>query len=123
MLDRSRLPARLQHELKMPLSDPIHSVIKSVLWFLGGLLFILGGISLLAIVDRPGIGRSKRASLDIKTGAPGRRCVAVKPRAVIAWGYLLENGEIVPFDEALPTAGGLFLRCTRRQRFGPTRIT
>lgn len=123
MLDRSRLPARLQHELKTPRNDPIQSLIKSALWFVGGLLFILFGISLLAMVDRPGIGRSKRASLDMETGEVGRRCTAVKPRAVIAWGYLLENGEIVPFDEALPSAGGTFLRCTRRDRFGPTRIT
>lgn len=123
MLDRSRLPAGLQHELKTPHSDPIHTLIEWVLGFLVVILFIAAGIFFLAMVDRPGIGRSKRASLDMETGAPGRRCVAVKPRAVIAWGYLLENGEIVPFDEALPTAGGLFLRCTRRHRFGSTRIT
>lgn len=123
MLDRSRLPARLQHELKTRKIDPLHRLIWSVLAFLLGILFILAGIFFLAMVDRPGYGRARRASLDMQTGSFARHCVAVKPRAVIAWGYLLENGEIVPFDEAMRSAGGRLLRCTKRDRFGPTRIT
>jgi hypothetical protein len=40
-------------------------------------------------------------------------CFVVDPPRVTAGGYLLNDGELVPFDEAQPSPDGAYWRCRR----------